>query len=227
MSDQNSTEENLRQRLLYELDHIRTHLQRWSIDVSSIRTQAWDAQKVGTEFSRLALQSAFIVNGGALIALPPLMQWLSTDKRVWVLCVAPLFVIGIILAAACATVAFFNFTQVSDAFHAQAEQSAIKLNAEFEGRQVADDSNYKNARTAEANANVNAKRTRKWALSLGIASYVCFAAGATCFVTLAISSNPATEAKVTNTVSHCVMSNALKGQAAKATPTCSVSPPRR
>jgi hypothetical protein len=208
-------------------DRSHIYFQQWKADVISIREQAWDARKSGFEYARLGLQSAFIMNGGALVALPPLMQWLSDDKRALVPIVAVLFIFGIILAAACAIVSYLNFMHTSDAIHAQGEQNAIKLNAQYEGRPFANDPNHEKAKTAEEKSNENAKCTMSWALGLGIASYVCFAVGAGAFIALAFSSNPATEAKATNSVLHRVLSNTPKEQAAKPTPTSPASPPPR
>ena len=70
----------------------------WDRYVAPWRSQTLEYAKLSVEYGKLALQSAFILNGGAMVALAPLIQshidsvQQATASAIW-------FVIGLMVAA--------------------------------------------------------------------------------------------------------------------------------
>lgn len=114
---------------------------------------AFEKLKPGFAYLQMALNSAFVVNGGALIALYPLAQWLTPVGQRWIVLSALIFVAGIFFAYRCATVSFKNFE------FAYNEKLATTEDAKRE-------------------AEGGLLKTRKLAFRLGEFAYRCFILGA-------------------------------------------------
>lgn len=83
-------------------------LRDWETSVLPIEHQASDAYKAAIDYSLLGFKSMFILNGGALVALPAIVQTFNaTCAQGTIAKVAACFVIGILFAAAATTLSYF------------------------------------------------------------------------------------------------------------------------
>jgi len=160
--------------------------ERWQSEITAPQHQAWDAQKIAMRFGEIALQAAFLVNGGALIALPPLMEWLSQKGRASVPGDAAIFVAGLFFAAACALTAYLNFLFIAAVLGHHSEKRAMELRAEFSGNALKPD----NPEFLKITGKLRWKQrvvvaTLIAAVTFGLLSYVTFGFGAYAFIGLA------------------------------------------
>lgn len=85
----------------------------WDRYVAPWRSQTLEYAKLSVEYGKLALQSAFILNRGAMVALAPLIQshidsvQQATASAIW-------FVIGLMVAALAAFLAYYNFAVIGE-----------------------------------------------------------------------------------------------------------------
>ena len=177
--------ENARRNAEDSREQFKIYLQRRDSEVDVYSRLSWDSQKIAAEIAKLALQSAFLVNGGALIALPPLMQWLSEPERTAVPDHALVFVVGLMLAAASAVSAYINFMCISRGNSWTGYQQALELNAQHEGISLKEEGEYAQAKAKVKNWYRWTRTTAIVALVIGVLSYVCFAIGAFEFIGLA------------------------------------------
>ena len=117
-------------------------LTRWDNEVRYVEKQAWDAQKTAQEFAKLGLSSALVLNAGALLALPPLMQWLSYQGRTQVAHQASWFLTGVISTAVAIAVAYINWMLIRDAQETHAIKRARELDCGYVGKDVKNDEDH-------------------------------------------------------------------------------------
>ncbi len=161
-------------------DHRRLLLEEWRMNVQSASDKAIGMQSLAADYAQIGLKSAFLANAGALVALPPLMQWLPIVQRAAIPSSAWYFVIGFLLAAVCSIVAYANFTIVAASYDARAAASAVELAVHYGLREKS----AFEEKTYKKNATVD-KRLKPWivgtmvvALALAVSSYVAFFVGA-------------------------------------------------
>ena len=164
-------------------DHRRLLFEEWRLNVQSASDAAITMQSLGTEYAQIALKSAFIANAGALVALPPLMQWLPHSQRVLIPSCAWCFVVGLLLAATCAIVAYANFMLLATIFDKRAEARATELAANYGLRDpsILSEPRYVGLLAAEKRFGLWALMTMVAAIAAGIASYILFLLGALAF----------------------------------------------
>jgi hypothetical protein len=163
----------------------RFRQERWDTQVSAHYRQSWDSQKVAFRFAEIGLQSAFLVNGGALVAIPPLMEWISSRGRSEVPFDAAAFVIGLVLAAASALVAYLNFLSLAGYYVEVAEKRAIELQAEFFGNALTpDDPKLVEHTKILQRTQCKVTASQIGAVALCVLSYAAFIAGAYDFIEL-------------------------------------------
>jgi hypothetical protein len=163
----------------------RFRQERWDTEVVAHYRQSWDSQKVAFRFAEIGLQSAFLVNGGALVAIPPLMEWISLRGRSEAPIDAAAFVFGLVFAAASALMAYVNFLSLASHFVGVAEKRAIELRAEFFGNVLKSDDPQLIERAEKLKRSQCTVTTTQYvAVVLCVLSYAAFIAGAYDFIEL-------------------------------------------
>jgi hypothetical protein len=77
--------------------------------------------------STVAIQAAYVLNGGALAGLPPLMSALSKAGSYAIALAAIPFVIGIIASGICSLAAYFNFQWQMEMYSQRANIAALQI----------------------------------------------------------------------------------------------------
>lgn len=179
MSSDDDTPEIRRAIAAAARDERRLMLEEWRINVQSSLDEAAESRKLATEYAQIALKSAFLVNAGALVALPPLMQWLSAAQRRLIPTSAWLFVIGLMLAAICALLAYANFALIARVDSSDANVLAVQVAVNYGLR----DASELKSESHLKEVGVRASRSR-WILGTmisslvsGIGSYIAFFIG--------------------------------------------------
>ena len=161
-------------------DHRRLMLEEWRLNVQTTIEASRAMESHAVEYAQIGLKSAFLVNAGALVALPPLMQWLPVSQRVLIPTCAWYFVAGLLLAAICSIVAYANFMLLANTNDQRAAALAVELmvNYGLRTKETLEDKIYKK------HANVS-QRLKPWvfgtmvaALIIGLGSYIAFLWGA-------------------------------------------------
>jgi len=162
-------------------------LQRWETDVTRLDGRSWEAQRLASEFGKVAVQGAFVLNGGAIVVVPPLMQWLSDAGRAAVPSYTWYFLLGILLAAACCLLPYVNFMAVSSALRHWATARGMELNAQHSMRPPPTDAdpNYRRETRGRRFKDGIVTATQVAAVISCIGSYVCLSCGAYQFIELA------------------------------------------
>jgi hypothetical protein len=188
---ENSTVERARRE---EMERWRAHTERWDAEVAESENRAWDATKIAAEFGKLGLQSAILLNGGALVAIPPLMQWLNDIGRTKVVPIASWFFIGLLCAAVSVVFAYINFSALAQANYGYARRRAIELDAQYADKPFADDPLHRAADRSTVTFGWVAVVTAWVALIFAVGSFGGFSVGVFRFIDLA--SNPVLPANV-------------------------------
>ena len=125
---------------------------------------------------------------GALVALPPLMQWLPAAERAAIPLSAWWFVAGFLAAALCSLVTYVNFminAEISDAL-ARTSAMELRVNYGLQSKEMLSEEVYKNDVARRANLSRYTWPTTYIAVLLAIASYALFFTGAFVFQNLVI-----------------------------------------
>jgi len=112
--------------------------QHWDLEVGAAERSAWDAQRIAAEFGKLGLQSAVLVNGGALVAVPPLMQWLNEIGRNQIASHAVWFLLGVAFALFSIVVAYVKFSALSAAKSHCVIKRGIEIDASCVNKSIKD-----------------------------------------------------------------------------------------
>jgi hypothetical protein len=178
-SDEENLVEMKRQIAADNRDHRRLLFEEWRMNVQTAIDSAQDVQSLAAEYAQIGLKSAFLANAGALVALPPLMQWLSVAKRSAIPASAWWFVAGFGCAAVCSIISYANFMIIGSIYNSRAVTSATELMVQYGLREklVFEEKNYKRNLLAD-------KKRRPWvtltmyaALATGITSFIFFFVG--------------------------------------------------
>lgn len=181
MADETPEEKQLRlQSAAYQ-----NLLSRWPHEVGVPEARGWDATKVAAEFGKLGLQSAVLLNGGALVVMPPLMQWLPSAGRALLASQAGWFAAGVMLAALAIAIAYINFSAIAEGLGSYAAKRAIEVDAQYANKEFNDLPQHVTARARHSAFSKAATVTAWIALGLAISSFVCFAIGVFGFMHLA------------------------------------------
>lgn len=169
-------------------DHRRLLLDEWRLNVRAMEDTALKLKSLGAEYAQIGLKSAFLANAGALVALPPLMQWLPAVERAAIPRSAWWFVAGFLSAALCSLVTYVNFminAEVSDAL-ARTSAMELRVNYGLQGKEILSGEAYKNDVAKRTNLSRYAWPTTYIAIILAIVSYGLFFIGAFVFQNLVI-----------------------------------------
>jgi|SRR5579871_682107 len=156
----------------------RDYVADWDRYVAAAMNRALEYGKFSVEFGKLALQSGFILNGGALVSLAPLAQTVrDTGGLAAIDTCAPWFIFGLILIAAATGFAYYNHAVNKEATELQAIVHELELRASY-GYSLA---SYDPKEKIEAKVKLRNKiltGTMIASIVLGIASYALFLGGA-------------------------------------------------
>lgn len=153
------------ERLRYLDERTRTFLERWRTDVQPLHEHRLMSREHGYGYAKVAIQTMFLLNGGALIAFPAFAQLLGTafkDHVTIALLSIGGFVFGLVLIAITTLLAYLSMAADAEAVNQKEEYVKLGLNRD----QVADDDKLeydKKRATAEK------ERKRKFNLATGLA----------------------------------------------------------
>ena len=160
-------------------------LKRWASEVIPLEQTGWEAKKIAADFGKLGLTSAFLLNGGALVALPPMMQWLNSNGRSLVAITAIWLPIGIVMAVVAAFAAYANFLLVGKVYNAAAHRRARELDSQHLGKRPQDDPEWKRHNSRYRRARRGVSVTQVVAITAVLLSFACFALSVFGFINLA------------------------------------------
>ena len=159
-------------------------LEEWRLNVDPPRIERLESLKFATQYAQIALRGAFLVNSGALVALPPLMGWLHVAGGRSGASAALWFVVGLFLAAASAIAAYANFLCLANVYDARWSKAAIDVSGTHYPKSETPPRETEEYIKHQINEDWYEKwvwRTQVLSLSLGIGSYVAFVTGAEAF----------------------------------------------
>lgn len=174
-----------RETVAAEMERWRNFIQRRDVEVGGSDRQAWDAEKIAAEFGKLGLSSLILVNGGALVAIPPLMQWLNDAAKNHVAPLATWFAVGLLFAGASVVTAYLNFSAMSAAFRSQAARRAHELDAWYTNASLEGHEQHARAARSASRYSTATTATAWIALILAVVSLACFGTGVFGFIDLA------------------------------------------
>lgn len=114
------------------LDRRTAYLQEWQSNTKIATEQAHLSGKLAGAFAQIGIRSAYILNGGGLVALPPLMAYFSPDQtpRGAAVC-ALIFIIGLMLAAVSNYSAYASLKYAEESYWKQFEVVSTKVNLAY------------------------------------------------------------------------------------------------
>lgn len=170
-------------RASYMNEHTRTFLERWRTDVQPIHEAAERSREMAYGYAKLAIQTMFLLNGGALIVFPAFAQLVGTafrDHVVSALLSVGGFVSGLVLIGVTTLLAYLSMDADAAAIRQYGEVVKINLNQSQDPDAKAE--KYETPRSVAAAAQERHYRRanvmRWWAVGLGVGSMVAFVFGA-------------------------------------------------
>ena len=150
----------------------------WDRFVAPWNLQTLEYVKLAVEYSKLALQSAFILNGGAILALAPLVQN-HIDSVQQAAVAAVWFIVGLIGAAAATFFAYYNFAVNGELCVIYRDTSDFDLKKNY-GFELTDGEiqNHSNLQSNRERRQKIVVVTMWLAILVGVVSYGAFCCGA-------------------------------------------------
>lgn len=182
------------ERRRYLDETTRTFLERWRTDVQPLHEHRLMSREHAYGYAKVAIQTMFLLNGGALIAFPAFAQLVETafkDHVTFALLSIGGFVLGLLLIAITALLAYLSMGADAAAVSQKEEYVKLGLNRE----QAADDDKpeYDEKRVTaekERKRKYNLATRLAWSgLVLWVASLAAFVFGAI-FAALVLSAVP-------------------------------------
>ena len=177
MPDQHSEEDRRRY-------HWETFRQLTQHAGSIIESRALDAQRLAAEFAKIGLQTAFILNGGALAAIPPNMPKLDSTAHPWAMRDAELFAWGLFAAAVSVFLAYINYTLLAQTYWSTAIIRDHELGKQF-FPETHDTPTYVRAKKSEPKFRHLTNLTAQLAVIAVASSFALFVFGVIGFIDLA------------------------------------------
>ncbi|WP_120495486.1 hypothetical protein [Kiloniella sp. EL199] len=151
-------------------------------DLQLHRDPAFHSFEVGLghaiSYAQIAVKWAFILNGGALVALPTVTAKLTTLEAAK--CSAMWFVLGLICIALCCVVTYWNFLKMSAVYRNEGIRVSWELADSYYGNDENKKENTKNITELNKCIEYDNKQigiTMWLSLIFGIFSYVAFIVG--------------------------------------------------
>jgi hypothetical protein len=182
------------ERRRYLDETTRTFLERWRTDVQPLHEHRLMSREHAYGYAKVAIQTMFLLNGGALIAFPAFAQLVETafkDHVTFALLSIGGFVLGLLLIAITALLAYLSMGADAAAVNQKEEYVKLGLNRD----RAADDDKPE---YDEKRATAEKERKRKYnlatrlawsGLALWVASLAAFVFGAI-FAALVLSAVP-------------------------------------
>lgn len=168
-------EDEDRSRQLY-----RYYIEDWERYVRPSEDRAQPYEKFSVEYAQLAVRISFILNGGGIVSLAPILQNVSPTAGATIIKLAVWFVGGIVCGAACCLAAYINFQALAHQVRSRAVVTDFTLRGFF-GFVPKPGENHPEAK-ASAEKDLSLGRlinTTLWlGVIAGIAAYVCLVIGA-------------------------------------------------
>ena len=168
------------ERIKIQFEKERNYLQRWTTDISPVEEELLETHRSAVGIAQMVLRSGFLVNGGALIALPAFIALFQVDASMLVIAAVGCFVAGLLSCGAGAIGAFLTLDNWGVAVIQKREWRAIKQNTESfpdkpenQGANERLDAIDEKRREAERNS----RRWFRFSLWACILAFVVFAAG--------------------------------------------------
>lgn len=106
-------------------------LEEWRLNVDDQRKQFVQWTEISAQFGLTSLRSIIVLNGGALVALPPLMQWLDEAQRQSIFSISLFFVVGVLLSVVSTFIGYLNFNCLAQLSDARASIRAMDVNNQY------------------------------------------------------------------------------------------------
>ena len=166
-------------------EQMRTYLERWRTDVQPVHEHRMMSREHGHAFAKVGIQMMFLLNGGALIAFPAFAKLVDvsfSEQITWALLSIASFVLGLVLIAVTALLAYLSMAADAEAVSNQEEYLKLGLNQSTapNDEKPSFDSPRATAETARARKYAATTRFAEWGLGLTIGSVVAFVFGAFC-----------------------------------------------
>jgi hypothetical protein len=186
MSNDGQDASETKHKISADTEDRRLWLEEWKLRVQGSRDSARQMRSDAYSYAQISLNSAFLINAGALVAIPPLMQWLTPAQRQHVPSSASYFLIGLLLAAVCAMVAFANLTLGGRVLDANANTNAARLAVRYrlKDESALTEKSYIRTSTAKKRLLPWVKFTFALGIVCGIASYIAFLMGVFAFIAI-------------------------------------------
>jgi len=163
-------------------------LRDWEVEVLPKENQAAAACQAAVDYSILGLKSAFLLNGGALVALPAFISIFGKETaclRVHIGYISACFVLGIGCVATSTALSYFTTHKQEAAHWSRREISANQILALYYEDQNFNDQAEAAVKTRDENIAAGIV-LQKWAIGMALASAGAFLLGALLLVQLAL-----------------------------------------
>lgn len=161
------TEQQIRlqiENLRLETERYRVFLQRWETDVRPIHEIQERSREMSHAYSKMGIQTMFLLNGGAVIAFPTFAKLADvkfSDHSMLALSSIGAFVFGLVFIAVTTVSAFFSMDADTQAALRWSEVVKCKLNKELDPKNTKEDWDAKR-NAAEADQKRLGCVSRKW-----------------------------------------------------------------
>lgn len=117
-------------RIHTKLENQRVHNERWNINVGAVQKNEMAASGSAVDMAKLTLRSAFLMNGGALIALPAFGQLVGSISKGYLVFALGAFVLGLVVTSIATLASYLSLHRNSSAQTQLANHRAMSLNNE-------------------------------------------------------------------------------------------------
>lgn len=165
----------------------QAHVDRWQLVIEPLQAQQREWISYAVSYGQIALRSGFILNGGAIIAVPAFAQMLGVG--LWgegvglPFTAISVFLAGLVLAAAAAACASFAMTSYAHYTTEKIRRVAVFIQTSYQsppkGRETSAAQTYGEETTTERAFQDKGRRWEAIAIIFGSISLVAFVVGAT------------------------------------------------
>ncbi|MCE7999999.1 MAG: hypothetical protein HEP70_14150 [Rhodobiaceae bacterium] len=164
------------------------YLDEWRLNVDHFRQERSQWVELSSQFAQVALRAAIYLNGGALVAVPPLMQWLEETQRIAIFDAAIWFVYGVMAGTFATFIGYLNFQALAELSNVRASMRATEIRYNYyppEDAKLQDDPEYVVLQNREKKFVKVVDVTQYAAIAIGLSSYGLFCWGIYTFKMLA------------------------------------------
>ena len=163
-------------------ERTRTFLERWRTDVGPLHEAAERSRDMTFGFAQMAIRSMFLLNGGALVAVPAFAELVGAafQENLTAFLLSGLgFVTGLILIAITTVLAYTSMDADAEAIRQDQEVVKINLNRSENPKSYTDKVKKQQSAAEAARQKFGRRSTklRAWALWLGVGSMGAFIFG--------------------------------------------------